>query len=240
MEENVMNVMEAPPAAKGVYFVSGIGTGVGKTVATGAMARYLVSSGRDAITVKMVQTGNDCGSEDLAAHRRMMGGVSFPEDAAGLTAPEIFSFPSSPALAASLEGKTVDLAKIARAVAKCAAAHEVTLVEGAGGMDVPLTDDVLAADFAAAQGWPLILVTCGSLGAINHALLSLDAAKMRNLPLAGVVHNSFFSDDPRLDEDAVAAVSRHLRRIGSHANIVRMPRIDPDGERPVDFGRIFG
>ena len=102
------------------YFVSGIDTGIGKTAVTGLMARWLASRGRDVITVKMVQTGNDGFSEDLDMHRAIMGAGKFREDIEGLTAPQIFKFPSSPLLAASLEGKTVDADEIARSVRLCA------------------------------------------------------------------------------------------------------------------------
>ena len=71
-----------------VYAVSGIDTGIGKTVATAAMARALSGKGVDVITVKMVQTGNDGFSEDLEVHRAACGGRRFPEDARGLTAPQ--------------------------------------------------------------------------------------------------------------------------------------------------------
>ena len=88
-----------------IYFVSGTGTGVGKTVVTGLAARDLARRGVDAITVKMVQTGDAGFSEDVEEHRRLAGGGPFPEDAAGLTAPQVFAFPSSPELSARLEGK---------------------------------------------------------------------------------------------------------------------------------------
>ena len=225
-----------------ILFVSGIDTGIGKTVATGLMCRALQRSGRDWISVKMVQTGCDGFSEDLDAHRAMAGVGKFPEDDAGLTAPQIFKFPSSPLLASRLENRKVDLDKIASSVEACAAAHDVTLVEGAGGLCVPLTEDVLSIDFAAAQGWRLVLVTCGRLGAINHALLSLDAARMRGMSVAGIIHNSFFSDDPRLDDDAVEAISRHLVRLGFPPRIVRIPRVDDaaDGVGSIDFEDILG
>ena len=105
-----------------IYLVAGIDTGVGKTVATGQMARDLRSRGVDAITVKLVQTGNDGYSEDIDAHRAIMG-CRFPEDDQGLTAPQIFKFPSSPELAARLEGKTVDLDRIRECVRLCADQH---------------------------------------------------------------------------------------------------------------------
>ncbi len=89
-----MRVNGRTESRKNVYFVSGIDTGIGKTAVTGLMARSLASAGRDVITVKLVQTGNDGYSEDIDAHRLICGGVRFPEDGAGLTAPQVFSFSS--------------------------------------------------------------------------------------------------------------------------------------------------
>ena len=227
-------------AAGRVYFVSGIDTGIGKTMVTGLMARSLAAAGRDVITVKMVQTGNDGFSEDLALHRAMCGGVSFPEDAEGLTSPQIFAFPSSPLLAASMENRTVDVEAIVCAVRRCASRHEIVLVESAGGLDVPLTDDVLSADLAASEGWPLVLVTCGRLGSINHALLSLEAAKSRGMKVAGVVHNWCEGADPRIDADARETVRRRLARMGFSPVVVEVPRFDAAGPYPaVDFSGIF-
>ena len=134
------------------YLVAGIDTGIGKTVTTGLIARALRARGTDAITVKMVQTGNDGFSEDIDAHRTICGGERFYEDCLGLTAPQIFKFPASPELAARLEGRTVDLARIRLCVNACAEHHAVTLVEAAGGLHVPLTKDVLTIDFAAEAG----------------------------------------------------------------------------------------
>ena len=134
-----------------ILFVSGIGTGVGKSVVTGELARRLRAAGRDAITVKLVQTGNVGRSEDLELHRRLMGGVRFPEDDAGLTAPQIFAFPASADLAARLEGRKVDLRRMVRSVNACARRHEVVLVESAGGLFVPLTAKTLTIDLAASE-----------------------------------------------------------------------------------------
>ena len=207
-----------------VYFVSGIDTGVGKTAVTGLMARCLAERGHDVITVKMVQTGTDGFSEDLEMHRRIQGGVRYEEDSRRLTAPQIFAFPSSPELAARLEGRAVDLEKIAQSVAACAAAHEVVLVEGAGGLAVPLTADTLAVDFAAAQGWPLILVASGRLGSINHIILSLEAAKARGMSVAGVVYNWCADADPIIDADTPAVTRRALERLGFPPVVVKVAK----------------
>ena len=223
-----------------VYFVSGIDTDVGKTMATGLMARRLADAGRDVITVKMVQTGCDGFSEDLALHRAICGGAHFPEDDDGLTAPQVFGYPSSPQLAAALEGRTVDPNAISRAVRTCAERHEIVLVESAGGLAVPLTDDMLSIDLAAAEGWRLILVTCGRLGSINHALLSLEAAKSRGMAVAGVVHNWCAGADGRIDADAVETVRRRLAHMGLPPIVVRVPRFSAGGPYPeTDFSELF-
>ena len=221
-----------------IYFVSGIDTGIGKTVAVGMMCRALQEAGRDWISVKMVQTGCDGFSEDLDVHRAMAGVGRFPEDEEGLTAPQIFKFPSSPLLAASLEGRTVDLDRIATSVKACAQNHEIVLAEGAGGLCVPLTEETLTADFVAQQGWPLILVASGRLGAINHIILSIEAARARGIQLAGIMMNRFPKAAPRLFDDALRAVSRQMKRLAFDAPIVTLPDA-ASGILP-DFSRVFG
>lgn len=223
-----------------VYFISGIDTGIGKTVATGLMARWLRASGRDVVTVKMVQTGNEGYSEDLDAHHAIAEMPRCREDELGLTAPQIFKFPSSPELAARLEGRTVDLGRISDSVAACASAHEVVLVEGAGGLAVPLTSDMLAVDFAAAQHWPLILVASGRLGSINHILLSLEAAKARGMSVAGVVYNWCADADPTIDADTPEVTRRYLVRMGYPSVVVRVGEVRNGEPLPdADFAPLF-
>ena len=222
-----------------VYFVSGIDTGVGKTVATGLMARSLSKRGVDVTTVKMVQTGCDGFSEDIDEHRRICGVQPLPEDREGLTFPQVFKFPASPHLAARLEGASVDLNLIRSSVAECARRRDVVLVEGAGGLLVPLAEGVMAADFAAGEKWPLVLVTCGRLGSVNHTLLSLEAAASRGMPVAGVVYNWCPGADPAIDADTENEVRRGLARLGFDAPVVRVPRIGGDALPDVDFSEIF-
>ena len=88
-----------------VYFISGIDTGIGKTVVAGRMCRALQEAGRDWISVKMVQTGCDGFSEDLDAHRALAGVGRFPEDEEGLTAPTV-TVPDMPVI--GMDGKTAD------------------------------------------------------------------------------------------------------------------------------------
>lgn len=178
-----------------VFFVSGTDTGVGKSYAAGYLARVWNASGCRIITQKLVQTGNTGVSEDIEVHRKIMGCGMLPEDEAGLTMPEIYSYPCSPHLAAEIDGRPVDFQKIEACTAALSERFDAVLLEGAGGLMVPLTRTLLTLDYVAEKGYPLILVTSGKLGSINHTLLSLEAAKHHGLHLKMLVFNMFPHED---------------------------------------------
>ena len=174
---------------KGVYFVSGIDTDIGKTVATGMLAKQLLQQGKSVITQKPVQTGCRDIAEDIAVHRKIMGIPMQEADKQKLTMPEIFSYPASPHLAARLDGRALDLDKIRTATQQLAAQYEIVLVEGAGGLMVPLTENLLTIDYIQQQAYPVILVTSGQLGSINHTLLSFAALKQYGIQLHSLIFN---------------------------------------------------
>ena len=174
---------------KGVYFVSGIDTDIGKTVATGVLAKQLLQQGKSVITQKPVQTGCQNIADDIAVHRKIMGIPMQEADKQRLTMPEIFSYPASPHLAARLDGRTLDLHKIRAATEQLAAQYEIVLVEGAGGLMVPLTENLLTIDYIQQQDYPVILVTSGRLGSINHTLLSFVALKQYGISLHSLIFN---------------------------------------------------
>lgn len=189
-------------------FVGGIDTEIGKTVVTGWLARQWIEQGRGVITQKLVQTGCVGASDDILLHRRLMGCGLFDEDRDGTTMPALYAYPASPHLAAKLEGRALDLDAIAAATARLRARHDTVLVEGAGGLMVPLTTELLTIDYVARQGWPVILVTSGRLGSINHTLLSLEAIAARGIALHGIAWNS--RDDG--SDEVIAAESRRYIR----------------------------
>ena len=174
---------------KGVYFVSGIDTDIGKTVATGVLAKQLLQQGKSVITQKPVQTGCQNIADDIAVHRKIMGIPMQEADKQRLTMPEIFSYPASPHLAARLDGRVLDLDKIRTATQQLAAQYEIVLVEGAGGLMVPLTENLLTIDYIRQQDYPVILVTSGRLGSINHTLLSFTALKQYGISLYSLIFN---------------------------------------------------
>jgi len=222
-----------------VYFISGIDTDIGKSIATGMMARFLYRTGHKVITLKLVQTGNTDFSEDIARHREIMGCGLFPEDQEHLTAPEIYTFPASPHLSARIDKRPVNLDKILHAVNTLRERYEIVLVEGAGGLAVPLTEDLLTVDFAAEQNWPLILVTSGRLGSLNHTILSMEAAVSRKMRIAGVVYNEFPKADALIEADSELMIRKYLRRYGQPEILVRMPPVKAPDWGDADFSPLF-
>jgi len=194
-----------------VYFMSGIDTGIGKTYTTGYLAKLWNAQGRKTITQKLVQTGNTDISEDIEQHRQIMGMGWFPEDETKLTMPEIFSYPASPHLATKIDGREIDFNKIADATQQLASKYDVVLLEGAGGLMVPLTTELLTIDYVAEKKFPVILVTSGRLGSINHTILSLEALKIRGLELYALAYNlNDESQDELISKDTAEYLKAYL------------------------------
>jgi len=194
-----------------VYFISGIDTGIGKTYTTGYLAKLWNEQGQKTITQKLIQTGNVDISEDIEQHREIMGMGWFPEDQSKLTMPEIFTYPASPHLATQIDGREIDFQKIADATQQLAEKYDLVLLEGAGGLMVPLTTDLLTIDYIAEKKFPVILVSSGRLGSINHTLLSLEALKIRGLELYALAYNlNDESQDALISQDTAAYLKAYL------------------------------
>ena len=196
-----------------VYFISGIDTGIGKTYTTGYLAKLWNAQGKKTITQKLIQTGNIDISEDIEQHRKIMGMGWFPEDVMKLTMPEIFTYPASPHLATKIDGREIDFQKIENATAQLAEKYEIVLLEGAGGLMVPLTTDLLTIDYVAEKKHPIIFVTSGRLGSINHTILSLEAIKNRGLELYAVAYNlKDESQDELISKDTAEYLKGYLAK----------------------------
>lgn len=207
---------------KGTYFISGIDTDIGKTIATGALARELRTQGVNAITQKMIQTGNEALSEDIVMHRKMMGLDLLPEDLNGLTAPYIFSYPCSPHMASQLDGKEIDLRVIEEATKQLEERFEVVLLEGAGGLMVPITEDYLSIDYICDHNYPLIFVTSGRLGSLNHTLLNLEIIKQRGIRLERVIYNLYPNADALITSNSQTFIKRYLAQHFPETNFVTL------------------
>lgn len=209
-----------------VYFVSGIDTDAGKSYATGFLAREWNKNGNRTITQKLIQTGNVGHSEDIDLHRRIMQIPFTPEDEEGLTMPEIFSYPASPHLASQLDRRPINFKKIKHATEVLSERYDSVLLEGAGGLMVPLTTELLTIDYIAQEKYPLIFVTSGKLGSINHTLLSLEAIQRRGITLHTVLYNLYPTvEDKTIQEDTMNFIRSWLEKYFPETLFMTVPEI---------------
>jgi len=164
----------------GGIFVTGTDTGVGKTVVTGLLARFLKEQGYRVTTQKWIETG--C--------RNLNKPYS-------LTQPYRFKFPASPHLAAAKERRTVLVNKIKNSFKQLAKNFDFVIVEGIGGALVPFNNKRLVIDIAKDLKLPSIVVVGNKLGAINHSLLTIEALRKRKMKIIGLVFNNLKAKEDR-------------------------------------------
>lgn len=210
----------------GIYFVSGIDTDAGKSYATGFLAKELNEKGQRTITQKFIQTGNNGYSEDILLHRRIMNIPLTEDDRNYITMPEIYSYPCSPHLAAEIDNRPVNLDNISQCTQILADKYDVLLIEGAGGLMVPITQDYLTIDYIAEKKYPLILVTSGKLGSINHTLLSLEAIQKRNIKLSMVMYNLYPPvEDTTIQKDTQEFIQNFLHKYYPNTAFMTVPML---------------
>ncbi|MES2997464.1 MAG: dethiobiotin synthase [Verrucomicrobiota bacterium] len=162
-------------------FVTGTDTGVGKTRVSSLLIRALRSEGVDAVGYKPVSSGDRADAVELA---EASGGLDID-----LVNPVHVKTPVAPFVAGLLENRVVDPAMLVAGYESLAAHHEVVIVEGVGGWEVPITAEYRVADLAADLHLPILIVAANRLGALNHILLTAEAIRQRGLPCAGIVLN---------------------------------------------------
>jgi dethiobiotin synthetase len=239
-----------------VFAISGIDTDIGKSVAVGLMARYLLRQGKRVITQKMIQTGvSGTVSEDILLHRRLMGTGLLPADESGGTCPYLFTMPASPHLAAEQEHRVIDVSQITAATRRLLTQYDIVLLEGVGGLLVPLNysyadmdSGTLLADYLAEQRYPLVVVTSGKLGSLNHTLLTLEAARHCGIPFAGLVYNHYpvprNETENRIARDTLVFFRSTLRQYAGtdydgNSAVVEIPFLDQNRIPDIDFSPLF-
>ena len=171
-------------------FITGTDTGVGKTLIACGLAVLLRESGYKVGVMKPAETG--CADKD---------GKPFPQDASYLkeasgceeplerVCPYRLPEPLAPSMAAERAGVKIDISYLQALYDEISEKHDITLVEGAGGLLVPLLPHYTYADLAGLLKLPLLVVAANRLGAINHLLLTLEHASCRGLPVLGYILN---------------------------------------------------
>ena len=170
------------------FFVTATDTEVGKTVVSAGLAMTLRERGLNVGVMKPVASGGEEGGRGLfsqdALFLKTAAGV---DDDLSLINPVCLRPPLAPTVAAALEGTTVRLGAVTDAYRTLAERHEAMVVEGIGGLRVPVTEEADVADVAGMMGLPLIIVARPGLGTISHCVLTVDAARAEGLTVAGIV-----------------------------------------------------
>lgn len=174
----------------GGIFITGTDTGVGKTYVACGIASALRDRGVNVGVMKPAETGCRRRSGDLIPgdSMRLMKAAGV-KDPVSLVNPYRFRKPLAPLVAAEMERKAIDMRKIQKSFEALSQKHDFIIVEGAGGIMVPLRMEALYLDLAGILGLPVLIVAQPGLGTVNHTLLTAAVLNHRRIPIAGVVIN---------------------------------------------------
>lgn len=216
-----------------IYFISAIDINAGKTIITGLLGKYLNNKGKNVITMKMAQTGCSGYSEDIEMHRKIMGIPMLKEDMDGETCPYLFKFAASPHLAGDMECVRIDEDYILQAIEQKEMEYEQVLVEGVGGLMVPVNDQLLEVDFIKQNKYQVILVATASLGSVNHTLLSLEVMQNRGIDVYGLIFNHYPVSATEIAEDAARVIRLYLKKYFPNALWGEVPYVKDMDTPPV-------
>ncbi len=189
---------------KGI-FVTGSDTGVGKTVIAGAIAASIKAQGMSVGIMKPVASGakeidGRLVSDDVVYLKKIIDS----EDDDDLVSPIRLKQPIAPTIAAAKSCVQIDMDKVWKAYEELTNRHDFVVVEGIGGLMVPVDDTLFVADIACKMDLPLVIVSRDYLGTINHTLLTVEYARSRNLRIKGIIINMLKGDD-----DVVREIEKH-------------------------------
>jgi len=196
---------------KGI-FITGTGTEIGKTYVTKYLTKALIHKGIKAIPYKPIQTGcvwknGSLVAEDVEQYIQTAGLSYEQKDLCTY----FFEKPASPHLAAQLENTKIDLSFIKQHFEKLQAEHDLILVEGAGGLAVPVKEDnelIMTSDLIKLLNIPILVVVPPHLGSINHTLLTIDYAKAKGLSVIGIVFNKVSKNPDIVEKDNMRIIEK--------------------------------
>jgi dethiobiotin synthetase len=198
--------------------VTGTDTDVGKTLVSAALAVALTRRGFHVAAMKPIETG--CDFDDPNRDGARLARASKESRGLAAVAPLTFLEPVAPMLAAELAGAPIDLATLDHAVTAAALDRDVLIVEGAGGLFVPITAEVSFADLFVRWSLDVVIVAVNRLGAINHVRLTVDAARAAGLNVRAVVLNQIGG----AGSDRSVGDNARLIELLEHVPVVQLPR----------------
>jgi dethiobiotin synthetase len=208
--------------AKG-FFITGTDTGVGKTIVTAALIKLIRHLGFSVCGMKPIETGctgdksanlgqeaEDKNSRLIPHDGMFLNKIAGGNDSIDLVAPVRFRHPLAPYPASVIEGRDVDLKKIFTAYTALSARHDMVIVEGIGGLLVPILRDYFVFDLAKDFGLPVIVSAHPGLGTINHTLLTVNHALREGIGVAGVIINYHKPPEGTIAEDTNPGVLKEI------------------------------
>ncbi|MEK9724116.1 MAG: dethiobiotin synthase [Rhodospirillaceae bacterium] len=211
------------------WFITGAGTEIGKTYVTCRLVRELRAAGKHVRAIKPVISGFDPDHPADSDTGLLLAAMEEPVDAAaiGAVSPWRFADPISPDMAAAREGRRLDAREIATFCRYAAPGGEdgMVLVEGIGGVMVPLNDKETVLDWMGYLGWPVLLVAGSYLGALSHFLTAAAALQGRGLTIGGIVVSQS-AENPVTLEETVATIENFAGGVP----VVALPRNAPPGD----------
>lgn len=236
------------------FFITGTDTGVGKTIITAAIVKATRLLGLKACAMKPIETGckTAAGGQQpeavtgkkkslIPSDGTFLRNIAGADESLDMVTPVRFEKPLAPMAASEIEGVAVDLKKIRKAFLDLAEKYDALVIEGIGGLLVPIMKDYFVIELAAEFGFPLIVVARPGLGTINHTLLTVNYAVKEGLDVAGIIIN--YSRPPdggpaeATNTDIIKQISRmpiigvfpYLKDMGSRT-------IEKAAEKNLDFG----
>ena len=174
-------------------FITGTGTEIGKTVIAGGLAASLKQAGTDVGVMKPISTGD-------TADARFLKHTAQVDDERSLINPIYLRHPLAPSVAARIENIEIDLSCIETAFTELQQRHDFMIVEGVGGIAVPIRDDFLVVQLIEQLQLPILIVATAGLGTLNHTLLTVAFAQQFNIRIAGIVLNGLRPETAGLAE----------------------------------------
>ena len=201
--------------------MTGTDTEIGKTAITAGLAAVLKRRGINAGVMKPISAGG-------RADAKLLKRAARSDQPLDTINPIYLRDPLSPNIAARREEKILDLAPVFDAFNHLSKIHDYLLVEGVGGLLVPITDDFLVADLAARLDLPLLIVARAALGTINHTLLTIEAARARGLQINSVIYNTLSAGSSDVSAQMSPEVVTRISGVPSSGTIPYDPDVDVD------------
>jgi dethiobiotin synthetase len=180
------------------YFITGTGTGVGKTFVTAVLARHGRSFGQQVFAFKPIETG--CIPNQLGSDQQELVEAAGDWQTGALAGVYQFEPPVAPSVAARAARVEISFPTILETLSTGASQADLTLVEGAGGWRVPISDTLDMSSLAKTCGFPILVVATATLGTINHSLLTVEAIEHDGQTVAGIILSQRPDDDATLVE----------------------------------------